>query len=140
MFGRNFCTRQQKLFCKLIRILTMKRFCLALDLVDDEKLIAAYEEWHKPENSWPEIQKSIIDAGVLNMGIYRTGNRLFMIMEVDNTFSFERKAAMDLGNYKVQEWEQLMWKFQQSLPFAKEGEKWVVMSKIFSFKKQVNEQ
>jgi L-rhamnose mutarotase len=57
-----------------------------------------------------------------------------MIMETDDSFSFERKAAMDTGNPKVQEWEQLMWKFQQPLPWAKEGEKWILMDKIFDLK------
>lgn len=109
----------------------MKRYCLALDLVDDPALIAEYENWHKAENIWPEIRKSIVDAGVLQMEIYRTGNRLFMVMETDDDFSFERKAAMDASNPKVQAWEQLMWKFQSALPWAKQGEKWVLMSKIF---------
>ncbi len=54
-----------------------------------------------------------------------------MIMETDDTFSFERKGAMDAANPKVQEWEQLMWTFQQPLPWAKEGEKWILMDKIF---------
>jgi L-rhamnose mutarotase len=109
----------------------MKRYCLALDLVDDPGLIAEYENWHKAENGWPEIKKSIVDAGITQMEIYRTGNRLFMIMDTDETFSFERKAAMDAANPKVQEWEQLMWKFQSSIPWAKAGEKWVFMNKIF---------
>ena len=112
----------------------MKKYCLALDLVDDPPLIAEYENWHKPENAWPEIRKSILDSGITNMEIYRTGNRLFMIMETDDSFSFEKKAAMDAGNSKVQEWEQLMWKFQQSLPWAKRDEKWVLMDKIFELK------
>lgn len=110
----------------------MKRYCLALDLVDDPALIAEYENWHKAENSWPEIKKSILDGGIADMEIYRTGNRLFMIMETDETFSFERKSKMDASNPKVQEWEQLMWKFQLSLPWAKEGEKWVLMNKMFT--------
>lgn len=109
----------------------MKRYCLALDLVDDPALIAEYENWHKKENAWPEIKKSITDSGITNMEIYRTGNRLFMIMETDDSFSFERKGAMDEANPKVQEWEQLMWKFQQPMPWAKNGEKWVLMNKIF---------
>ena len=109
----------------------MKRYCLALDLVDDPELIKQYEHWHKAENSWPEIKKSIIDGGITHMEIYRTGNRLFMIMETNDDFSFERKGEMDAGNPKVQEWEQLMWKFQQPLPWAKEGEKWILMDKIF---------
>jgi L-rhamnose mutarotase len=109
----------------------MKRYCLAVDLVDDPSLIAEYEHWHKAGNTWPEIRNSIIDSGITNMEIYRTGNRLFMIMETTDDFTFERKAAMDAANTKVQDWEQLMWKFQQPLPLAKEGEKWVLMDKIF---------
>ena len=66
------------------------------------------------------------------MEIYRAGNRLFMIMEVAETFRFEEKATADAANEKVQEWEKLMWQFQQPLPFAKPGEKWVLMEKIFS--------
>ncbi len=110
----------------------MPRYCLALDLVNDEKLITEYENLHKPENARPEIKKSIRDAGITGMDIYRTGNRLFMIMETDDSFSFERKAAMDSSNPKVQEWEQLVWKFQSALPWAKPGEKWLLMDPIFN--------
>ena len=109
----------------------MKRFCLALDLKDDEKLIAEYEHWHKRENGWPEIRKSILDAHITDMEIYRTGNRLFMILEVSGEYSNELKANMDAANPKVQEWEKLMWKFQHPLPWAKDGEKWVLMNQIF---------
>ncbi len=108
----------------------MRRYCLALDLNDDQKLISEYEDYH--QNVWPEIKKSILDSGITSMEIYRTGNRLFMIMETNDNFSFEKKAAMDNSNPKVQEWEKLMWKFQSALPWAKDGEKWVMMDKIFT--------
>ncbi len=109
----------------------MKIYCLALDLVNDPQLIAEYEHWHKTQNFRPEIKESIHNSGITNMEIYRTGNRLFMIMETDETFSFQRKAEMDAANPKVQDWEQFVWRFQQSMPWAKEGEKWVLMDKIF---------
>jgi L-rhamnose mutarotase len=109
----------------------MKRYCLALDLKDDPELIAEYEHWHKSENARAEITKSIVDSGITDLQIYRTGNRLFMIMETTDQYSPEEKAKMDAGNPKVQEWEELMWKFQQPLPWAKEGEKWVLMDKIY---------
>ena len=109
----------------------MRRYCLAVDLVDDPALIAEYERLHKKENVRPEIRKSILDSGITRMDIYRTGNRMFMIMETTDDFSFQRKAAMDISNPQVQEWEQFVWKFQQRLPWAKEGEKWVLMDKIF---------
>ena len=107
----------------------MKRYCLALDLKDDAALISEYEAYHR--NVWPEILKSIHDSGIEQMVIYRTGNRLFMIMETTNDFGFEKKAVMDKANQKVQEWERLMWKYQQALPNAKPGEKWMLMEKIF---------
>jgi L-rhamnose mutarotase len=109
----------------------MKRYILALDLKDDPALIAEYEQWHRAENGWPEITRSIQAAGITGMEIYRTGNRLFMIMDTDDSFSFEKKQEMDTNNPAVQEWEQLMWKFQQPLPWAREGEKWVLMNRIY---------
>jgi L-rhamnose mutarotase len=106
-----------------------KKYLLMLDLKADEKLIAEYEQYHK--HIWPEVRESIKFAGIENMEIYRWNNRLVMIMEVNDSFSFERKAAMDEYNPKVQEWEKLMWRFQQLLPNSKPGEKWQVMDKIF---------
>ena len=107
----------------------MKQYYLALDLKDDPKLIAEYEKYH--EKIWPEIENSIKDSGIESMEIYRTGNRLFMVIVANDNFSFEKKSAADASNAKVQEWEKLMWKFQQPMPWAKPGEKWVLMSKIF---------
>ena len=108
----------------------MKRYCLALDLKEDTRLIAEYESYHK--KVWPEIINSIKESGIEVLDIYRTGNRMFMIIEANDDFSFEKKAAMDAANPKVWEWEKLMWKFQQALPWAKTGEKWILMDKIFS--------
>ncbi|MCC2598331.1 L-rhamnose mutarotase [Sphingobacterium sp. FBM7-1] len=107
----------------------MKRYAFALDLVDDPNLIAEYDTYH--QSVWPEIHASLIEAGIVDMTIYRFGNRLFMTMDVSDLFSLEQKNEMDLRNPKVQEWEKLMWKYQRSVPGAKPGEKWVLMNKIF---------
>ena len=107
----------------------MKRYCLALDLKDDKELIDEYEQLHTQVH--PAIISSITDAGITVMDIYRTGNRLFMIMETEDNFSFATKDAMDAANPLVQEWEQKVWKYQQALPHAKPGEKWVLMEQIF---------
>jgi L-rhamnose mutarotase len=108
------------------------RYCFALDLKEDASLIAEYDAWH--QRVWPEIAKSIGDAGIESMEIYRVHTRLFMMMEVNEFFSFEKKDAQDKASAKVQEWETLMWKYQQALPFAKPGEKWVRMDKIFDLR------
>jgi L-rhamnose mutarotase len=107
----------------------MTEYCFTLDLIDDPKLIEEYEQWH--QNVWPEVISHIKTVGIKAMEIYRYGNRLMMIIQVSPAYSHERKTAMDLANEKVQEWEALMWKYQQALPGAKVGEKWVLMKKIF---------
>jgi L-rhamnose mutarotase len=107
----------------------MKRYCLALDLKNDAQLIAEYEKYH--EKVWDEIIESIRESGIIEMEIYRIDNRLFMIMETDDDFSFEKKAQTDAQKPQVQAWETLMWKYQQALPTAKEGEKWILMKQIF---------
>ena len=106
-----------------------RRFCLTCDLKDDPALIAEYRRYH--ENVWPEILKSIADSGIESMEIYLLGNRMFMVIGVNDTFSFESKSRADLTNPRVQEWERLMWNYQQALPLAKPGEKWLPMERIF---------
>lgn len=109
----------------------MKRFCLALDLIEDAGLIARYEQYHQAGNVWPEITKSIRESGILNLEIYRLENRLTMIMETEDYFSFEKKDRLDKANPSVQKWEKLMWQFQKPLPWANKGEKWVLMNKMY---------
>jgi len=114
----------------------MKRYCFALDLKDDPELIQKYIEHH--QNVWPEVIKSITDSGIIQMEIYYAGNRLFMIMETRDDFDPEAKAEADRKNPEVQEWEVLMDKYQQRLPFSKTGQKWVSMEKIFSLQDQIS--
>lgn len=108
----------------------MNRYCFALDLKDDPELISEYEAYHRAV--WPSIINSIVDSGIVSMEIYRVHNRLFMIMDAVDTFSLEKKEQMDNANPLVQQWEDLMWKYQQALPGASPGDKWILMKKIFS--------
>ena len=57
-----------------------------------------------------------------------------MIMEVNDDFSFEKKQQADTNNSKVEEWEELMWKYQQPLEGSAKGEKLKLMDKIFELK------
>jgi L-rhamnose mutarotase len=109
----------------------MKTYCFALDLHDDPRLIEEYKRYHEMERIWPSVLTSICAHGVLREAIYLAGNRLFMILETRDDFSLDAKAAMDAANAVMQRWEDLMWKYQKPLPFAKPGQKWVPMEKIF---------
>src|ERR1700754_3038148 len=112
----------------------MPRHCLTLDLKDDATAIAEYKRYHV--KIWPEVKQSLVDAGELEMEIYLLGTRIFMIMDVYDSFSLSAKAAKDLANAKVQEWEAIMHGFQQQLPGAKPDQWWTEMERVFSLEEQ----
>jgi L-rhamnose mutarotase len=114
----------------------MPRLCLALDLKNDPALIAQYKEWHRPGGPPAAVTRAIREAGIEALEIYLTGNRLFLIMEVAAGFSPEAKAAADAANPDVQRWEKLMWSFQQALPWAAAGQKWVPTELIYDLASQ----
>jgi L-rhamnose mutarotase len=107
----------------------MARLYYALDLRDDAEAIAEYERWHRPENVWPEIVASIRASGIEEMEIFRTGNRLVMVVQVPD--DYDASAARN-SDAKSKEWELLMDRYQQRLPWSEAGQKWVPMIRIFS--------
>jgi L-rhamnose mutarotase len=108
----------------------MKTFYLALDLKNDEQLMKEYEEYHQAV--WPSILKQIKETGILTCEIYKVHNRLLMVLQTTEDFSFERKAQLDATDPNVQEWEALMWRYQQAIPGSMPNEKWQLMTNIFS--------
>lgn len=110
----------------------MSRYVYALDLDDDPEAIREYEAWHRADRIWPEVVESLLESGLESLEIFRTGNRLVLIIEASVGFSPEDKAKRDAGNPVVQKWETLMWTFQRALPWAAPGQKWVPMQVIFS--------
>lgn len=108
----------------------MRRYCFALDLKNDKKLIKNYIEHHK--NVWPEVIESFNNLGIVEVSLYNIENRLFMIINCNSNFSIENKKKRDLKNSKVKKWEELMNNFQKLIPNTPKGEKWRLMDKIFS--------
>jgi L-rhamnose mutarotase len=109
----------------------MKRYCFAIDLVDDENLIEEYKEHHR--NFWPELRERTRNAGINSLELYNAGNRVFMVWETCDDFDLNKESdnsELWLEN-RSKEWEKLMSKYQMPLPFAKPGEKWVLMEKFF---------
>lgn len=88
-----------------------RRFCFALDLVDDAELIAQYERWHAPGAVWPEVIEDIRARGIVGMEIWRTGTRMVMVVEADESYPGGQSQPP-----RVAEWEALMSKFQRQIP------------------------
>lgn len=114
--------------------MSVHRQCLALDLIDDPALIAEYERLH--QQIWPDVSQHLRRHGVLDMQIWRLGTRLFMVMDSASEFSAQGIAQAAASDARLQEWEALMWRFQQPTPWTKPTEKWAAMTRIFSLAEQ----
>ena len=107
----------------------MKKYILFLDLINDEKLISEYINYHKEIPL--AIKNSIFDAGIISMEIYRFQDRLAMRIEANDDFSFEYKNRLDMNNSQVIAWEKLMSTYQKNIPGTPENVKWVLAENIF---------
>jgi L-rhamnose mutarotase len=112
------------------------RHVLLIDLVDEPEAIARYEAWHAAGQVPRAIGDSIRRAGVSAMEIYRTGNRLVMVMETAVCFDPVGKAEADTADAAVQAWETMMGQVQRPLPWARDGAKWTGAECIFSLADQ----
>ncbi|MBQ8673188.1 MAG: L-rhamnose mutarotase [Bacteroides sp.] len=109
----------------------VKRYCRTLDLKNDEALIAEYIKRHSQSEAWPEILEGIRSVGILEMEIYITGNRLFMIVETPQNFDWDSAMAR-LGTLpRQQEWEDYMAIFQDCRPGDTATDKWKMMERMF---------
>jgi len=108
-----------------------KRYCKSLELKEDPELIETYKKVHAKGAAWPEITNGIREVGIIDMEIYISGTRLFMIMDTIPEFDHE-KAMTDLAKKPRQkEWEAYVSKFQRSTVEAKAVEKWQLIERIF---------
>ena len=107
----------------------MKRYCQTLELVDDPELIAKYCEVHS--NVWPEVIEGQRAVGILDMQIYRRGNKLFMICDTVDSFDWERDMARLSTLPRQAEWEAYVAKFQGADPSLPSDKKWCLCERIF---------
>jgi L-rhamnose mutarotase len=110
--------------------------CFMLDLKDDPSLIAAYRDWHRPGGPPPAVTASIRAQGVREMLIFLSGIRLCMVVDADASFGGAAKRASEAANEDVRAWEQQMSLYQQALPWAAAGEKWVECDLIYALSAQ----
>ena len=108
-----------------------KRFCKTLTLEEDPQLIEEYKKVHAKGAAWPEITQGMIEVGILDMEIYLTGSRLFMIMDTIPDFNHD-KAMKELSKKPRQsEWETYVSRFQKTSENTCAGEKWQLVERIY---------
>ena len=109
-----------------------KSIARVVDLIDDPKIIAKYEEYHR--NAWPEVLEKLKASGVERMEIFRNGNHLFMYTLVSEDIDPEHGSRRYEGTARNKEWNDIMTSYMQKVPEAPEmtdGSKWHQISQVF---------
>ncbi|MEQ8965862.1 MAG: amidohydrolase family protein [Azospirillaceae bacterium] len=114
----------------------MKDLALALDLKDDPQTIAEYDRYHR--DVWPEILRGMAAVGVRSQRIWRVGNRLFMLLQVDDDFDWDRDFARYMRETdRAREWDDLMRTFQSKVPAAGPDDWWAPMDLVYDMNEQL---
>ncbi len=108
-----------------------KRYCQTLDLKNDSQLISEYINKHSEEQFSEEIMEGMRKVGILDMDIYISGNKLFMIVETRLDFDWEIAFTQLASLPGQQEWEDTVSVFQQAKEGTSSSEKWQLMDRIF---------
>ena len=108
-----------------------KRYCKTLTLEDDARLIEEYKKVHAAGAVWPEITQGMIEVGILDMEIYITGNRLFMIMDTVPDFDHDKAMNELAAKPRQSEWEAYVSRFQSTSAEASADEKWQLIERIY---------
>jgi L-rhamnose mutarotase len=105
-----------------------RRTCLAIDLRDDAEAIAEYERLHEPGAVWPEVIADLRSNGYEEMTIWRTGNRLIMIADIETDATPTKNPAVQSI---VDRWEDLTASLMQALPGTGDQVRWIEMKCVF---------
>ena len=89
-----------------------KEIAFALDLKDEPDSIREYCDWHR--KVWPEIMRGMAKYGVIAQNIYLIGNRLFMVLQVEDDFDYRVDFARYLEETpRAKEWDSFMHGYQE---------------------------
>jgi hypothetical protein len=105
---------------------------LTANLVEDKQMQQEYLQYHKTQFSdWPEIAEGFCNADFQQLLVYKNERQLMLVISIpaDKTLD-ELNPKTTENNPRMDEWNQIMGKYQEGIKGTKPGEKWVFLSKI----------
>lgn len=109
----------------------VKRYCQMLEVTDCPELIAKYRECHDRYHAWQEVLDGIRSVGILEMEMYISGNKVFMIVETPLDFEWHEAMTTLATLPRQAEWESFVAVMQGCDPNATSDQKWQLMERMF---------
>lgn len=108
---------------------------MTANLVQDTIMQNEYMEYHRTQfEKWPEISKGFVNANFQQLLVYRNGRQLMLVISIPKGKTLdELNPKTTENNPRVDEWNQIMAKYQEGIEDAPKGTTWVMFQKVNSF-------
>lgn len=107
-------------------------YLLTANLVDDSLLQQEYINYHKIQfEEWPEVARGFCNADFQQLLVYRNGRQLLLVISIpaDKTLDELNPKTVE-NNPRMDEWNQIMGKYQEGIEGTEPGEAWVFLNKL----------
>jgi hypothetical protein len=109
---------------------------LTANLVEDKKLQKEYLDYHATQfEKWPEIARGFCNAQFQQLLIFRNGRQLILVISIPKGESLDKLNPKTVeNNPRVDDWNNLMKKYQVGIEGTKKGEVWVFLKQVLKSK------
>ncbi len=118
--------------CKQTPAAEWEHTLLTCNLVVDAKLQQEYMDYHVTQlEKWPEISKGFCNADFQQLQVFRDGRQLLLVISIPKGKTLaELNPKTTENNPRVNDWNELMKKYQTGIEGTKPGEVWVELTKL----------
>lgn len=105
---------------------------LTANLVEDEKLQKEYIQYHNTQfEEWPEVAQGFCNANFQQLQVFKNGRQLMLVISIPKGSSLdELNPKTTENNPRVNDWNDIMKKYQTGIEGTNPDETWVFLEKI----------
>ncbi|SDT16649.1 protein of unknown function [Mucilaginibacter mallensis] len=105
---------------------------LSANLVKDQKLQQEYLNYHaKQFQKWPEVSQGFCNADFQQLLVFKTGRQLMLVISIPKGESLDKLNPLTTkNNPRVNDWNNMMKKYQEGIYGTKKGEVWVFFKDV----------
>ncbi len=105
---------------------------LTANLVEDEKLQQEYLQYHDTQfEEWPEVAQGFCNANFQQLQVFKNGRQLVLAISIPKGSNLDKlNPKTTENNPRVNDWNNIMKKYQTGIEGTNPDETWVFLEKI----------
>jgi len=91
-----------------------------------------YLNYHATQlQKWPEVSQGFCNADFQQLLVFKTGRQLMLVISIPKGESLDKLNPLTTkNNPRVDDWNNMMKKYQEGVAGTKKGETWVVFKNV----------